>query len=132
MAAPQRPFSSDQHRIGQDREGGDAEKLQVGLPCRPIGEQLVVMLGEQPDDRSGKRAAAHIGERFGVDHVVAMPGAQQLQEIEPALRGGRAEPGEVVVADLGTVAVHRLVARAGVIDRDPGRRLQPGAQHAPH
>ena len=64
-AAPQRPFGGDPHRIGQDREGGDAEPLQMGLPCRPIGELLVVMLGQQPDDRSGKRSVAHIGERLG-------------------------------------------------------------------
>ena len=72
---------------------------------------------------------AHIGERLGVDHVVAMAGAQQVEEIEPALRAGGAEPGEAVVADLRAEAVRRLVARAGVVDRDPGRRLKAGAQH---
>ena len=74
-AAPQRRFGGDPHRIGQDREGGDAEPLQMDLPRRPISEVFVVMLGQQPDDRFGKRSAAHIGERLGVDHVVVMAGA---------------------------------------------------------
>ena len=64
-----------------------------------------------------------------VDHVVAVPGAQQLQEVQPALRSSRGEPGEVIVADLGTHAVRSLVAGAGVVDRDPPRGLQPGAAH---
>ena len=58
-----------------------------------------------------------------------MPGTQQIQEVQPALRSGRGEPGEVIVADLGTHAVRSLVPRAGVIDRDPARGLQPGAAH---
>jgi hypothetical protein len=69
----------------------------MGLPRRPIGELLVVMLGEQPDDRSSKRATSHIGESLTVDHVVTMAGAQQLQEIEPAFRTGRAKPSEAVL-----------------------------------
>ncbi|EDP60995.1 hypothetical protein BAL199_00660 [alpha proteobacterium BAL199] len=58
-----------------------------------------------------------------------MAGAQQLQEVEPALRTGGGEPGEAVVADLGAVAVLRLVACAGVVDRHPCRGFQPRAQH---
>ena len=58
-----------------------------------------------------------------------MAGAQQLEEVQPALRARGAEPGEVVVADLGADAVPALVAGAGVVDADPGRGLQPGPQH---
>ena len=60
-----------------------------------------------------------------------MPGAQQLEEVEPAFRTGRAEPCETVIADLGAEAVHRLVARAGIVDRHPGRRFQARAKHRP-
>jgi hypothetical protein len=39
------------------------------------------------------------------------------------------EGGEMGVADLGTEAVIGLVARAGVVHRDPGCAREPGAQH---
>src|SRR6059058_4049315 len=58
-----------------------------------------------------------------------MTSPQQLEEVQPALAGRGAKPGEVVVADLRAGAVRGLVAGAGVIDRDPGGLRQPGAQH---
>src|ERR1700729_132703 len=58
-----------------------------------------------------------------------MAGAQQAEKIEAALRGGGGEGGEMGVADLGAKAVIGLVARAGVVHRDPGRARQPGAQY---
>ena len=58
-----------------------------------------------------------------------MTGAQQLEEVEPALRGGGAEPGEMVVADLGADRVVGPVPRAGVVDADPGGTLQAGPQY---
>jgi hypothetical protein len=106
--------ASDQHRIGRDLERGDAEPVEMGQPRRLVGEALGLMLREQPDDRAGERPVAHIGERLGVDDVIAMAGAQQFQEIEPALRAGGAEPGEAVVADLRAVPVPGLVAGPGV------------------
>lgn len=123
-AAPQRPFGGDLHRIGRDLERGDAEPLEMRLPGGAIGEVLVTRLGQHPDDRAGKRAAAHVGERLGIDHIVAMAGAQQLKEVEPGLAGGRGEPGKAVVADLGAEAVRGLVARPGIVDRHPGCRFQ--------
>ncbi len=78
---------------------------------------------------SRERACAHIGERLGIDDVIAMAGPQQVEEVEAALRGGGAEPGEMRVADLGAEAVPGLVARAGVIHRDPGGARKSGAQH---
>src|SRR3954468_13039842 len=58
-----------------------------------------------------------------------MTGAQEFQEVQPALAGRGAEPGEVVVADLRAGPVRGLVAGPGVIDRDPGGLRPPGAQH---
>ena len=58
-----------------------------------------------------------------------MAGAQQIEEVQPALRWPCAEPGEPVVADLRAEAVRYFVPCAGVIDRYPGRGLQSGAQH---
>src|SRR3954454_13558999 len=58
-----------------------------------------------------------------------MAGAQEFEEVQPALAGCCTKPGEVVVADLRAGAVRGLVAGSGVIHRDPGRLRQPGAQH---
>ena len=53
-AAPQRTFGGDRDRVGRDVEGCDAEPLQMALPRRLVGEVLVLMLGQQPDDRPGQ------------------------------------------------------------------------------
>ena len=108
---------------------GDAEPLQVGRPGRLVGEVVLGMLGQARDHGTGQGAPAHVGERLGVDHVVGEAGAQHLEEVQPALRGRRGEGGEVVVAQLGADRVPVLVAGAGVVDADPARRGQPGAQH---
>ena len=128
-AAPQRPFGGDHGRIGSDLESGDAEPIEMCTPGRLIGEELIRMFGQAGDHRCGKRAVAHIGQRLGIDDVITMAGAQQLQEIETALRIRGAEPGEVCVADLRAEAIRGLVASTGIVDRDPGGAREPGAQH---
>src|SRR5271165_6839217 len=84
-AAPQSPFSGDQHGIGMDLQGGHAEPLQMSVPRRAIGEDALVVLAQAGDDGSGERAGAHIGEGFVIDDVIAVPGAQQFEEVETAL-----------------------------------------------
>ena len=81
------------------------------------------------DDGPGQGTAAHIVQRRFVDDVVGVSGAQQIEEVQPALARPGAEPGEVVIADLRAEAVLACVARAGVVHRDPGRRLQARPQH---
>ena len=58
-----------------------------------------------------------------------MAGAQQVEEVEPALRTGGAEPGEAVVTDLRAEAILGLVPGTGVVDRDPAGAGQARAQH---
>ena len=128
-AAPQRTLGDDQHGVRIDLQGRDAEFFQVRRPGLLIGEVTVGMFGESGDHTAGQRAFAHIGERGVIDDVIAMAGAQQAEKIEAALRGGGGEGGEMGVADLGAKAVIGLVARAGVVHRDPGRARQPGAQY---
>src|ERR1700746_2958601 len=94
----------------------------MGLPGRPISEMLGLMLCQLADDRAGERAAAHVGERLGIDHVITVAGAQKVKEMWPALCAGRAKPGEAVIADVGAEAVPRLVAGTRIVDRDPGSR----------
>jgi hypothetical protein len=66
----------------------------------------------------GQGALAHVGERVGIDDVIAVAGAQQFEEVAAALRAGGAEPGEVRVADVGADAIRGLVASPSVVDRN--------------
>jgi hypothetical protein len=52
-----------------------------------------------------------------------------VKEVQPTLARACAEPSEVVVADLRAEPVLPGVTRAGVVHRDPGGRLQAGAQY---
>src|SRR4030088_64583 len=54
---------------------------------------------------------------------------QQVEEVQTTLAARRAEPGERVIADLRTDGVRAAVARTGVVDADPLRRLKSRAQH---
>ena len=63
-----------------------------------------------------------------VELIVGVGGAQQLEEVNPALRGGGGEEGEVLVADMGAVAVFAAVARTGVIDVDISAGGEPCGQ----
>ena len=51
-AAPQSAFGGNQHGIGMDLEGGDAEPLQMSVPRRAIGEDAILMLAQAGDDGS--------------------------------------------------------------------------------
>ncbi len=84
-AAPQSAFGGDQHGIGMDLQGGDAGPLQMSVPRCAIGEDAILMLAQAGDDGSAERAGAHIGQGFVIDDVIAMPGAQQFEEVETAL-----------------------------------------------
>src|SRR6266566_1990053 len=95
-AAPQRAFGGDLYRVGDDPERRDAEPVEMRPPRRPISEIPLGMLGQEADRRPGQRPPAHIGERLGIDRVVAVTGTQKLKKVEPALRTGGAEPGEAV------------------------------------
>ena len=107
----------------------DAEPLQMSLPRRAIGEDAIGMLAQAGDDGAGERAGAHVGQSLVIDDVIAMPGAQQFEEVEAAFRTGGPEPGELRVADLGAEAVLGFVARPGVVGGDPRRVGQAGPQH---
>jgi hypothetical protein len=87
------------------------------------------LFGQAGDHRGGKGALAHIGQRLGIDDVIAIAGAQQLEEVAAALRSGGAEPGKMRVADLRAEAVRSLVTGASVVHRDPGGARKPGAEH---
>ena len=74
---------------------------------------------------------SHVAIGRVVEHVIAMTGAQQIEKIQPALRRAEAESAESVIVNLRTKAVLRLMPCTGIVHRDIGRCLQPGAQNIP-
>src|SRR5215207_4116221 len=61
--------------------------------------------------------------------TITVSGRRQFEEVEPAFGRARAEPGEMIIADLGADLVCAPVTGASVIHADPGRTGQAGAQH---
>jgi hypothetical protein len=118
-AAPQRTFGGNQHRVRVNLQGRDTELIKMGFPGRMIAELSVGMIQKVGDHRTGQRPLAHVGDRLIIDHVIAVAGAQQFEEVEAALGAGGAELGEMVVADLCAKPIGGPVPRSGVVDRDP-------------
>jgi hypothetical protein len=54
---------------------------------------------------------------IGADYVSegAVTRAQQFEEVQPALRARRAEPGEIRIADLRAEAVRRLMTSPAIV-----------------
>ena len=128
-AAPQRALGGDLHRVGRHGERGDAQPFEVRLPVRRIGKLFVRVFREPGNGRPSERMFAHVGQGGIVDHVIGVPDTQQIEEVQATLASRRAEPGEVVVADLRADAVRALVTCPRVIHRNPTRCLQTRAQH---
>ena len=85
-AAPQGALGGDHDGIRIDRKGRDAEPVEMGGPGRPIGEEPVRVFGQAGNHRAGEGALAHIGQRLGIDDIIAMAGAQQVEEVAAVLR----------------------------------------------
>ena len=83
--APQRPFGCDTDWIRCDLHCVDAEAVEMSLPGSLIGEPCLSMRGQLMNDCPRQGAAAHIVQRRFVDDVVSMPGAQQIEKVQPAL-----------------------------------------------
>ena len=99
------------------------------LPGCEVGEVRLRLLCQLGYGRTRQRPVAHVSQRLGVDHVIGVAGAEQVEEVQPALAARGGEPGEMLVADLGAHAVGRPVPRASVVHAQPGRMGQAGAQH---
>ncbi len=128
-AAPQGALGGDHDRIGVDLESRDAESVEMRGPGDLGGEDPLGMFGQAGDHRPGQGALSHVGQRRGIDDIIAVAGAQQLEKVVAVLRIRGAEPSEVFIADLRAEAIRGLVASAGVVHRDPGGAGKPGAQH---
>ena len=107
-------------------------RSRCAQPGRLVGEDAAAGAPSSRAITGPARACSRMyASAAGVDDVVGVAGPQQLEEVQPALAGRRAEPGEAVVADLRADAVDAAVARAGVVHRDPGAVCQPHPQHLP-
>ena len=116
---------ADHGRLGDPPTltGAEVEAVQVGLPRRLVGKAPEVRRRAERRSHALRHAVFdQVGQRRGVDHVVGMTGAQQVEEVQPALRWPGGEPGEAVIADVRGVLVAPGMAGAGIIDRHPGGR----------
>ena len=127
---PQRAFGGDADGIRRNLQLVDPETPQMGLPGRLVVEARAWLGRQAAEHRSGQRARAHVVQCRLVDDVIGMAGAQEIKEVEPALARARGEPRERIVADLRAEAIAPGVPRAGVVHRDPWRRLQACPQHS--
>ena len=85
-------FGRDLDGIGRDREPGQTERLEMRVPGRAIGEVLARMLSEQLDHRPCQVALVHVGECSGVEDVVVVASAQQLEKVAPTLGEEKRQP----------------------------------------
>ena len=111
MLPPERAFGGNLDGIGRHLEPGDAEGLEVRLPGRPGDELLGRVRGKLAHHWSGEVVVTHVSERGFVDDVVVVTGAQDLQEVPPALGEAGGKEGKVSVPDLGRDAVLGAMAR---------------------
>ena len=86
------------------------------LPRALIGKACALVLTQRLQEHLRESLLFHVSERVFVD-LVSMSRAEQFEEIDAAFRARAFEPGEMLVTDVGDVAVFALMSRARVIDR---------------
>ena len=84
-AAPQGSLGGHHDGIGIDLESRNAKPVEMRGPGSLIGEDPVGMFGQAGDHRPGERALAHIGQRLGIDDIILITGAQEIEEVAAAL-----------------------------------------------
>ena len=129
QGAPESGLGGDLDRIGGDLERIEAEPVQMRVPGGFVAKAGLGVVRQRGDLCCRHVHRAHPGERGVVDDIIRAPGLQQRQEGAAGLRHCGAEDGEAPVADLSNKAILAGVARRRVIDADPARRLESGAQH---
>ena len=111
-AAPQCTLCRDLHRVWSDAHSTDAEAVEMRLPSELIGKVCPRLRRQLADHSSGESTATHVAQGRIIDHVVRVSGAQEIEEVQSALAGPRAEPGEAVFTDLCAKASLSGMARA--------------------
>ena len=128
-AAPQRRFGGDPGRVRRDLQRVEAQPVEMCLPGGLVAEPCLRFSLQTGDRGRWQALVSHVVVSGVVEHVVSVAGAEQIEEVQPALRGPRAEPGEPLIADLRAKPVLPGMPRAGVVNCDPGRCFQPRAQN---
>ena len=83
--APDGALGGDLHRVRRRGHCGESEPFEVCRPGGLIGEGGLHLFGQQADQGCGQGPAAHVLECRIIQHEVGMAGAQQIEEVEPAL-----------------------------------------------
>ena len=84
-AAPQRSLGGNHDGIGIDPESHYAKPVEMRSPGCLIGEDPIGMFGQAGDQRPGECALAHIGQCLGIEDIVVMASAQQIEEVAAVL-----------------------------------------------
>ncbi len=89
-------------------------------------KDLAFVRHQKVDQGRRRILLVQVDQSSGVDDVILERPTQGHQEHQPVLVADGIEAGEAIVTDLGDDAVAAEVARSGVVDRNPPRRLQAG------
>ena len=130
-AAPQRPFGGDTDWIRCDLQCADVEAVEMRLPCGMIGKPCQLVHGQLMDDGPSQGTPAHIVQRRFVDDIVRVPGAQQIEEVNPARTASaqaksQTQPGVLSLRWQGSGVARLLIARS-----DAAPSCAPPAVHPP-
>ena len=77
----------------------------------------------------GQLVLAHVSEGGLVDDVFVLPGPEQFEKVQPALRARGCEERKAVIADMRAKAVPSLMPGARIVNGQPGCRQKPRSQH---
>jgi len=129
QAAPQGRLSGDIDRIWRDGEFVEAQRLQMGAPRGFVGKTPGWMIGQLGNLRRRHIHRVHFGQRRVVDDVIGAPCLQRQYEGAAGLRLRGPEDREPIVAGLRHERVLARMAPRRVVDADPARGIEAGAQH---
>src|SRR5258708_25226773 len=118
-ATPQRTLGGDPDRLGRDLQRVEVQPVEMRLPGGLAAEPRL-RFGLQTGERGRWQAlVSHVVVSGVVEHGVNLTGAEQIEEVQPALRGPRTEPGEPLIADLRAKPILAGMTPTGIVHGDP-------------
>jgi hypothetical protein len=111
--------STQQGTLGGDLEFercADAKRFQVRAPCLLIREDGVGMPAQDIPACRGHPLFFHVCQRVAVNHILGLPGLQNLKAVDPVFRVAGRETGEMLIADMGDITIfsHALPSKSGM------------------
>jgi len=92
---------------------GDPQPLQIRLPLRLLRKRLLVC--EELALRFGQLLPHHILPGCLIEHVVGLPGPQQVQKIAPTLALRTRKPRQELITNVGAIPILPAVPRRRLI-----------------